>query len=157
MLPPADAACRHASGVGRCWPSGVLLSGNFAEFSGCGAQYAKSTGGLAVRWRNFGEVRDDRFLAELKALKSLALPRGLHQLSQINGLQKSGTPNCSRELLGFLRQVSHQKNTSPFVLYPPIGTQSANVRFVPLADIQAAVGYALLARLGRCSSSRASP
>jgi hypothetical protein len=41
-----------------------------------------------------------------------ALPRGLRHVSQINKLQKSGTPNRSTESLGFLRQVSHQKHVT---------------------------------------------
>jgi hypothetical protein len=43
-----------------------------------------------------------------KLLILLALPRGLRQLSPINGLHKSGTANRSTRSLGFLPRVSHR-------------------------------------------------
>ena len=42
-----------------------------------------------------------------KILISLALPRGLHRVNNINDLAKSGTANHSMRSLGFLPQLSH--------------------------------------------------
>jgi hypothetical protein len=40
--------------------------------------------------------------------RRMASPRGLHQVSEINGLAKSGTPFLPTGSLGFLPEVSHQ-------------------------------------------------
>jgi hypothetical protein len=50
---------------------------------------------------NFGEI------SGAKLLKSLALPRGLHEVNVVNGLRESGTLNRSMTFQDFSGRVSH--------------------------------------------------
>src|SRR5262249_11757227 len=54
-------------------------------------------------WRKVGEMQKQMVRVRYKYLTRLALPRGLHRLSIINGLGESGTIGCSMMFQGIFR------------------------------------------------------
>src|SRR5262249_26978160 len=74
---------------------------------------------MRVHFAEVGRFRWKKAIG-FKALKNFnGLPRGPRDVSQINGLQKSGTAIRSIERLGFLRQVRTEKHVGFMSALPP--------------------------------------